>query len=121
MFGSYDYIIIGAGAAGSVIARRLSEIEHWKVLVLEAGTWGDDFVDIPGMYSYDEYTNYNWGFFSTPQTTCCQGIKTHSQQSKLFPIISRAGQYSSTETMLKYLYSKSVFEYLSTCTPQCII
>lgn len=72
-FKTYDYIIIGAGAAGAVIGRRLSEISRWKVLVLEAGPWGNDFVDVPGMYSYAEYTKYNWGFFSTPQTTCCQG------------------------------------------------
>ncbi|KAJ3644463.1 hypothetical protein Zmor_022190 [Zophobas morio] len=74
-YGNYDFVVIGAGAGGSVAASRLSEIATWNVLVLEAGGYGDNATDVPNLYTPIEFTHYNWAYNSTPQKTCCLGAQ----------------------------------------------
>ncbi|XP_055957864.1 L-sorbose 1-dehydrogenase isoform X2 [Patella vulgata] len=75
---TYDYIIVGAGSAGSVLANRLSKDSSLKVLVLEAGT--DDqqpsstVIKIPMMCASAQRTEYDWQYYSVPQNKCCKGL-----------------------------------------------
>lgn len=65
---NYDYIIIGAGSAGCVLANRLSENSSHQVLVLEAG--GPDsniHIHIPGAYAKLHKTKDNWNYWTEPQ------------------------------------------------------
>ena len=70
---SYDYIIVGGGTAGLVVASRLSQDDgNISVLVVEAGRdhVDDPFVDTPGFLSQllgNE--QYDWNFTSTPQVS----------------------------------------------------
>ena len=63
----YDYIIVGAGSAGAVLANRLSESGDFKVLCLEAGTEGSDYFwsRVPiGMAKLIDRPSVNWCFSS---------------------------------------------------------
>lgn len=63
----YDYIVVGAGAAGSVIANRLSEKECVNILLLEAGKTPPVLSEIPGMSIGMLFTDANWNFWTEPQ------------------------------------------------------
>lgn len=65
-FGSYDFVIIGAGSGGSVLANRLTENPNWTVLLLEAGGDESFLTDIPLMAAIWHITDYNWGYKSPP-------------------------------------------------------
>ncbi|KAF5303557.1 hypothetical protein FQR65_LT08158 [Abscondita terminalis] len=70
----YDYIIVGGGSAGTVIASRLSENVKTSVLLLEAGGIEDAFINVPGLDIYSYGLEYNWNYKTTPQSTSCLGM-----------------------------------------------
>ncbi|TFK50445.1 alcohol oxidase [Heliocybe sulcata] len=69
----YDYIIVGAGIAGSVLANRLTEDANVSVLVIEAGVSNVDasLSEIPFMApQLFPYTRYTWNYTTVPQQGC---------------------------------------------------
>ena len=67
--GSFDYIVIGAGSAGCVLANRLSEEGDARVLVIEAGGWDrDPLIHIPlGWGKILEERRHDWDYFTEPE------------------------------------------------------
>ena len=65
---TYDYIIIGAGSAGCVLANRLSTNPENKVLLLEAGAPDRKLeIQIPAGYAKLHRSEVDWGFETEPQ------------------------------------------------------
>ncbi|XP_037515456.1 glucose dehydrogenase [FAD, quinone] [Rhipicephalus sanguineus] len=71
----YDYIIVGGGSAGSVLANRLSHDPSNRVLLLEAGGVEDSVTDVPMMASVSHHTDIDWSFVSEPQEGCSFALR----------------------------------------------
>jgi choline dehydrogenase-like flavoprotein len=79
----FDYIIVGAGAAGSMLAHRLTESSENRVLVLEAGgEWIPTNVDAAPLWYTLLGSNVDWGYQSVPQPGL-NGRVTHEPRGKM--------------------------------------
>lgn len=81
----YDFIVVGAGSAGCVMANRLSENKSAKVLVIEAGGGPDDVpenVHIAPVWYTLLGSPIDWGYTSVPQPGL-DGRQTYEPRGKL--------------------------------------
>ena len=79
MDGSWDYIVVGAGSAGCVVARRLSDRRDLRILVLEAGDrdWSP-YLQVPaGRIRMN--VKYDWNYPAEPDPT--RGGKVENWES----------------------------------------
>jgi 4-pyridoxate dehydrogenase len=90
----FDYVIVGAGSAGCVLAHRLGEDAGARVLVLEAGGWDrDPWIHIPiGWARILVRRDHDWMYFSEPEDSV-EGRKIECARGKV------VGGSSSTNAM----------------------
>ncbi|THH09111.1 hypothetical protein EW146_g8785 [Bondarzewia mesenterica] len=93
----WDFVIVGAGTAGSVIANRLSENPAVRVLVIEAGGLNTgpeaSVLEVPFLVSAaSPNTSYDWNYTTTPQ-------RALNDRSISYPRGSVIGGSSSTNYM----------------------
>jgi choline dehydrogenase len=91
----YDYVIVGAGSAGCVLANRLSEDPGVRVLLLEAG--GKDRspnIKIPAAFAKQFHTKLDWDYTTEPEP--------HVDQRPMF--IPRGKSLGGSSSMNAMLY-----------------
>src|SRR4051812_23076796 len=66
---SYDFVVVGGGSAGSVVASRLSEDPDVGVLLLEAGRAdGPAVMSVPAAWPALLGSEVDWGYVTVPQS-----------------------------------------------------
>ncbi|XP_014258608.1 glucose dehydrogenase [FAD, quinone]-like [Cimex lectularius] len=69
--GEYDFVIVGGGSAGCVLANRLTENPNFTVLLLEVGP-DENFISDTPLFAYSLWrTKIDWNYTTTPQRRAC--------------------------------------------------
>jgi choline dehydrogenase len=70
----FDFIVVGSGSAGSVVASRLSEVPAWRVLLIESGSDPSFMSDIPSFMTMLQLTDEDYVYKVEPNDRYCQSM-----------------------------------------------
>ncbi|CAL1673152.1 unnamed protein product [Lasius platythorax] len=71
----FDFVIVGSGSAGSVVANRLTEIKDWKVLLIEAGDNPSILSEVPAAFIMQVNSPVDYSYDVEPEKFACHGSK----------------------------------------------
>ncbi|KAK7868158.1 hypothetical protein R5R35_003033 [Gryllus longicercus] len=74
---AYDFVVVGAGSAGAVVAARLSENPDWSVLLLEAGGDPPPDSEVPALFAALQNTPMDWAYRTEPDPNSCRAFRGH--------------------------------------------
>ncbi|KAG8262408.1 hypothetical protein J6590_053045 [Homalodisca vitripennis] len=74
----FDFIVVGAGTAGCVVANRLAEVDGWKILLIEAGGDPTKTSEVPALFPSLQRTDIDWQYRTEPSNSHCLGM-VHNQ------------------------------------------
>uniref|UniRef100_A0A1B6JVY6 Glucose-methanol-choline oxidoreductase N-terminal domain-containing protein n=1 Tax=Homalodisca liturata TaxID=320908 RepID=A0A1B6JVY6_9HEMI len=74
----FDFIVVGAGSAGTVLANRLTEVSGWKVLLLEAGGNPTKATEVPLYVNSLQTPELDWMYKTYPSPYNCLGMVNKS-------------------------------------------
>lgn len=96
----YDFIIVGAGTAGCVLANRLSENPKWNVLLIEAGGDEQMLMDVPSFVSsLQSFETSNWQYRTDNASENSRYCLAMENQQCLFP----RGKVMGGSSVLNYM------------------
>ncbi|XP_071540782.1 glucose dehydrogenase [FAD, quinone]-like [Panulirus ornatus] len=74
----YDFIVVGSGSAGGVVAARLAEVSSWQVLLLEAGGPPPPESTVPAYNIALLGSDVDWNYRTVPQKHGLRGFVNHT-------------------------------------------